>query len=60
MINIKDQKNVALKPGADSPDYNLNDTGSTDLLFNAYYRSTSATVTAGVASADVQFIVAIN
>ena len=60
VINIKDRKGVALKPGADSPDYDLNDTGSTDLLFNAFYRSTSTTVTAGVASADVQFIVAIN
>lgn len=60
VINIKDRQGTALKPGADSPDYDLNDTGSTDLLFNAYYRSTAATVTAGAASADVQFIVAIN
>jgi len=60
VINIKDRKGTALKPGADSPDYDLNATGSTDLLFNAYYRSTAAAVTAGVASADVQFIVAIN
>lgn len=55
-------KNVVIvlkvKTGAASTDYDLNDTGSTDMLFDAYYRSTAAT--AGTASADVQFIVAIN
>ncbi|WP_460123378.1 fimbrial protein [Pseudomonas sp. S2_C03] len=49
-----------LKPGTESAEYALNDTGSTDMIFNAYYRSTAATVTAGTASADIQFIVAIN
>ena len=38
----------------------LIDGGVTDMLFDAYYRSTAASVTAGVASADVQFVVAVN
>ncbi|MNF19469.1 fimbrial-like adhesin protein SfmF [compost metagenome] len=56
---IRDKDNSSIGPGTVSADYELNDTGPTDLRFDAYYRSTAATVTAGVASADVQFIVNI-
>jgi len=59
-ISLRDHTGASIKPGAASADYDLNDTGTTDMIFNAYYRSTAATVTAGAASADVQFIVAIN
>ncbi|BCX68053.1 MULTISPECIES: fimbrial protein [Pseudomonas] len=60
VIVLKDKTGTPIAPGAASADYDLNDTGETDMIFNAYYRSTAATVTAGAASADVQFIVAIN
>ncbi|WP_122517396.1 fimbrial protein [Pseudomonas viridiflava] len=46
--------------GAESAEYPLIKDGITDMVFDAYYRSTAATVTAGTASADVQFVVAIN
>ena len=59
-IVIKDHTGAAVAPGAASADYDLLDTGSTDMVFNAYYRSTALTVSAGAASANVQFIVAIN
>lgn len=59
VISLHD-KSGPLKPGTASAEYELNDSGTTDMIFNAYYRSTAATVTAGAASADVQFIVAIN
>lgn len=58
VIVLKDKTGAPIAPGAASTDYDLNDTGSTDTLFDACYRSTAAT--AGTASADVQFIVAIN
>jgi major type 1 subunit fimbrin (pilin)/fimbrial protein len=58
-IVIKDQTGTAIKPGGESAEYALDPTLPTDMIFNAYYRSTAATVTAGAASADVQFIVAI-
>lgn len=60
VIVLKDNTGSPVAPGGVSADYDLADTGPTDMRFNAYYRSTAATVTAGVASADVQFIVAIN
>ena len=59
-IVLKDKTGTSIAPGTASIPYDLNTTGATDMLFNAYYRSTAATVTAGAASADVQFIVAIN
>lgn len=60
VISMRDQRGAALAPGAASADYDLNVGAPTDLQFNAYYRSTATTVTAGVASADIQFVVAIN
>jgi type 1 fimbria pilin len=59
-ISLRDKSGASIAPGAASADYDLNDTGTTDMIFNAYYRSILATVDAGAASADVQFIVAIN
>lgn len=60
VISLRDKLGASIAPGAASADYDLNDGTSTDLVFNAYYRSTATGVTAGVASADVQFVVAIN
>ena len=60
VIVLRDKSGAAVAPGSASADYDLNDNGPTDLRFDAYYRSTAATVTAGAASADVQFVVAIN
>ncbi|AAZ35123.1 fimbrial protein [Pseudomonas savastanoi pv. phaseolicola] len=59
-IVIKDQTGVSIKPGDTSAPYTLVEGGVTDMVFNAYYRSTEANVEAGAASADVQFVVAIN
>ena len=60
VISLRDKLGASIAPGAASADYDLNVGTTTDLEFNAYYRSTAAAVTAGAASADVQFIVAIN
>lgn len=59
-IVIKDHTGAAVAPGEESAEYPLIKDGITDMVFNAYYRSTAAKVTAGTASADVQFVVAIN
>ncbi|KPB77782.1 fimbrial protein [Pseudomonas cannabina] len=59
-IVIKDQTGASIKPGDSSAPYTLVEGGVTDMVFNAYYRSTLPTVQAGAASADVQFVVAIN
>lgn len=59
-ITLKDKSGAAISPGGTSVDYDLDDTNPTDMLFNAYYRSIALPVTAGAASADVQFVVAIN
>nr|WP_256675807.1 fimbrial protein [Pseudomonas sp. R5(2019)] len=58
-ISLRDNNRAALKPGVESAEYDLVTGGETDLRFNAYYRSTAQTVTAGIASADVGFVVAI-
>jgi type 1 fimbria pilin len=60
VIVLKDKNGTPVAPGSASAEYDLNDTGFTDLRFNPYYRSTAATVTTGPASADVQFVVDIN
>lgn len=60
VIVIKDKSGKSLAPGTESADYAVHPTEPTDMVFNAYYRSSVATVTAGTASADVQFIVAFN
>ncbi|MBD8494276.1 fimbrial protein [Pseudomonas syringae] len=59
-IVIKDKTGASIAPGDESAAYDLIENGTTDMAFNAYYRSVEATVSAGVASADVQFVVAIN
>jgi len=48
VIVLKDKSGASIAPGAASTVYDLNDTGITDMLFDAYYRSTAATVMAGV------------
>ncbi|WP_369990432.1 fimbrial protein [Pseudomonas xanthosomatis] len=58
-IALRDGLGNMLNPGADSNEFDLNDTGETRLRFSATYRSTAATVTAGAANADVGFTVAI-
>lgn len=60
VIVLKDKTGSPVAPNSASAEYDLNDTGPTDLRFDAYYRSTAASVSAGVASADVQFVVDIN
>lgn len=60
VISMRDQRGASIAPGAASADYDLNVGAPTDLEFNAYYRSTTSAVTAGVASADIQFVVDIN
>lgn len=59
-IVLKDKSGTSIAPGAASADYDLNDSGPTDMVFNAYYRSIAIPVEPGAASADVQFVVAIN
>lgn len=59
-IVIKDKTGLPLDPGTQSAAYDLIEDGTTDMIFNAYYRSLTASVGAGTASADVQFVVAIN
>jgi major type 1 subunit fimbrin (pilin)/fimbrial protein len=60
VIVLKDRTGASIDPGNDSAAYTLNATGRTDMVFNAYYRSTLATVEAGTASADIHFVVDIN
>ncbi|MCF5470584.1 fimbrial protein [Pseudomonas syringae] len=59
-IVIKDHTGTLVPPGAPSAKYPLITNSVNDMVFNAYYRSTATTVTAGTASADVQFVVAVN
>lgn len=60
-IALRDYDTGALlSSGVESSDYPLDAAGPTDLRFEATYRSIHATVTAGVASADIQLSVAVN
>lgn len=60
-IVIRDRTGGSIAPGSTSAEYDLNAVGSTDMLFNAYYRRISTgTVQPGSASADVLFVVAVN
>ncbi|MCD5983838.1 MULTISPECIES: fimbrial protein [Pseudomonas] len=59
-IVIKDHTGKSIEPGGTSAAYPLIADGITDMIFNAYYRSTATAITAGAASADVQFVVAVN
>ncbi len=59
-IALRDAKGVLLSSGVESAAYPINSDRPTDLRFNAAYRSLARTVTPGVASADIQFSVAVN
>jgi type 1 fimbria pilin len=59
-ISLRDQAGALLSNGVESNEYPLYADRPTDLRFNATYRSTLSTVVAGVASADIQFSVAVN
>lgn len=59
-IALRDNTGALLSPGTESKEYDLNATLPTDLRFNATYRSLMPSVIAGVASADIQFSVAVN
>lgn len=59
-ISIRDKSGNSIAPGSESVEYDLIQNGTTDMLFDAFYRSIASSVTAGAASTDVQFIVAIN
>ncbi len=59
-IAIRDFSGDSIEPGTESAPYPLVVGGVTDMTFDAYYRSTAATVTPGTASADINFTVAIN
>jgi major type 1 subunit fimbrin (pilin)/fimbrial protein len=60
VIVLRDRTGASIDPGSASATYPLNASGKTDMVFNAYYRSTAVPVVAGAASADVHFIVDIN
>ena len=59
VIVLRDKSGASIAPGGSSVDYDLNETGSSDMRFDAYYRSTATAVEAGVASAQIDFIVDI-
>jgi type 1 fimbria pilin len=59
-ISLRDESGASIKPGTNSTSYDLLVGADTDMVFNAYYRSVASAVTAGVASADVPFVVTIN
>jgi len=59
-IVIKDKTGSSVKNGDASAEYALSSTDPTDMQFEAFYRSTAANVKAGVASADIAFVVKIN
>lgn len=59
-IALRDSTNTLLSSGVSSPAYPIDATQPTDLRFNATYRSLQTAVKAGVASADIQFSVAVN
>ncbi|WP_416769984.1 fimbrial protein [Pseudomonas sp. RHF3.3-3] len=62
-IVIRDKTGSSVAPGGTSAEYDLNASGPTDMLFNAYYRRTApagSSVLPGSASADVLFVVAVN
>lgn len=59
-IALRDNGNKLLTPGSESDEYPINADTHTDLRFYATYRSISMPVSAGAASADIQFSVAVN
>lgn len=59
-IALRDDGNKLLTPGSESDEYPIKADTYTDLRFYATYRSILASVTAGAASADIQFSVAVN
>ncbi|MFP3514890.1 fimbrial protein [Pseudomonas sp. SIMBA_077] len=59
-IAIRDATGTAIGSGVASAPYPLAEIGSSDMHFDAYYRSTTATVIAGSASAAISYLVTIN
>lgn len=59
-IALRDNAGTLLRSGVESAAYPLNADRPTDLRFNATYRSILPAVSAGAASADIQFNVAVN
>ncbi|MBF4557648.1 type 1 fimbrial protein [Pseudomonas sp. p50] len=59
-IALKDRTTNNLAPGAPSAEYSLIPGVINDMRFDALYRKTETSVTAGAASADIQFVVDIN
>lgn len=61
VIALRDYLTRKLMPsGVESDEYSIHADRETDIRFSATYRSTAAAVAPGVASADIQFIVAVN
>jgi type 1 fimbria pilin len=58
-ISLKENGGVNLAPGVASSEYPLTVGAANDIRFDAFYRKTAATVTAGSASADILFVVDI-
>ena len=58
-IAIRDSSGNAIGPGVASVEYPIAETGPSEMRFDAYYHSTQASVTKGVASADISFLVTI-
>lgn len=56
-IAIRDVNKTSIAPGGTSVDYVLADNGPTDMRFDVYYRSIENTITAGPASAQVNYTV---
>ncbi|MNO06833.1 hypothetical protein D3C81_2287850 [compost metagenome] len=54
---IKDQARTKINPNAESKEYDLYETRPTDLMFYAAYESFAATVSEGLAEAEVSFVV---
>ncbi|WP_166367100.1 fimbrial protein [Pseudomonas akapageensis] len=59
-LAIKDRTGALVDNGADSTAYPLSETDPTDMLFTALYKSTAATIGAGVAETDISFLVSVN
>jgi type 1 fimbria pilin len=55
-LAIKDNTGTVIPWGAESKEYDLNDTGESTMLFYANLRSTAATVSAGPVNATVPFV----
>jgi len=59
-LGLRDKDKKQVGHGELSGDYPLNSGGPSDLTFEAFYKSTAASVVAGAADADVQLELVIN